>query len=229
MRAFSELTRSPPEAAPPSPTVSEFPVRTKAIDFDDRTLHRQPSDFSQLEGEYFDYGRGPETDFYRRETARALPSFTPLTRRPARMPTYRPDSSMTTGYGGFPNPISIAATAVGRRIAASTERRPSVHSTEAPKVAPAPYLSFAPTVGRNSKFKGLTTEQQEELGGVEFRALSVLLRIVVGYSLALPLLSILVVAPWMATSARWRPNFEALDTTLNPTWFTIFTVRGPLR
>ena len=45
-----------------------------------------------------------------------------------------------------------------------------------------PYISFAATVGRNSRFTGLTEEQMDELGGVEYRALRVLLYIVIGVS-----------------------------------------------
>lgn len=37
-----------------------------------------------------------------------------------------------------------------------------------------PYLSWAPTIGRNSAFIGLTEEQREELGGIEYRALKTL-------------------------------------------------------
>jgi hypothetical protein len=44
------------------------------------------------------------------------------------------------------------------------------------------YISFAAVVGRNSRFEGLTEEQMEELGGVEYRALRVLLWIVIGVS-----------------------------------------------
>lgn len=42
---------------------------------------------------------------------------------------------------------------------------------------PLPYLSYTPTVGRNSKFLGLTEEQKEELGGIEYRSLRLLLKI----------------------------------------------------
>ena len=41
-----------------------------------------------------------------------------------------------------------------------------------------PYLSFWAIVGRNSAFRNLSTEQIEELGGVEYRALTALLWIV---------------------------------------------------
>lgn len=106
-----------------------------------------------------------------------------LHRTPARGPPrgsshYRPDSALTTGFGGFPNPLTLAAGAITRRIAASgSERRNSERSlsVESDRSQPPPpaksvlYFSFTPKVGRNSKFKGLSTEQQEELGGVEFR------------------------------------------------------------
>jgi hypothetical protein len=45
-----------------------------------------------------------------------------------------------------------------------------------------PYISFEAVVGRNSNFKDLTEDQLDELGGVEYRALKVLLWIVVGVS-----------------------------------------------
>jgi hypothetical protein len=41
-----------------------------------------------------------------------------------------------------------------------------------------PYISFNTTVGHNSEFKNLTNQQLEELGGLEYRALNVLLWIV---------------------------------------------------
>ena len=43
---------------------------------------------------------------------------------------------------------------------------------------PVPYLSFSATVGRNSDFRRLSERQYEELGGVEYRALSALMWIV---------------------------------------------------
>lgn len=46
------------------------------------------------------------------------------------------------------------------------------HSRE-PEPA-APYLSWQPTIGRNSAFVDLTEEQREELGGIEYRSLKTL-------------------------------------------------------
>ena len=43
----------------------------------------------------------------------------------------------------------------------------------------APYLSWQPTIGRNSAFVDLTEEQREELGGVEYRSLKTLVVVLV--------------------------------------------------
>lgn len=43
-----------------------------------------------------------------------------------------------------------------------------------------PYLSRQVTVGRNSNFHKLTAEDRERLGGIEYRALKLLLKIVSG-------------------------------------------------
>lgn len=50
-----------------------------------------------------------------------------------------------------------------------------------PPPAPA-FLSENVTVERNSNFKGLTAEDKEKLGGVEYRSLRLLLKFVVGES-----------------------------------------------
>jgi hypothetical protein len=52
---------------------------------------------------------------------------------------------------------------------------------------PVPYISFDAVVGRNSQFKDLTSEQLEELGGVEYRGLKVLTWVVPLVSLSFPL------------------------------------------
>lgn len=46
----------------------------------------------------------------------------------------------------------------------------------------APYLSWQPTIGRNSTFLGLTEEQRDELGGIEYRSLKSLAVILVSKS-----------------------------------------------
>lgn len=47
---------------------------------------------------------------------------------------------------------------------------------------PMPYLSWTPTIGRNSAFVDLTEEQREELGGIEYRALKTLAFVLISRS-----------------------------------------------
>jgi hypothetical protein len=51
-----------------------------------------------------------------------------------------------------------------------------------PGARPVSYLRFYARVGHNSRFIGLSDDDYEELGGVEYRALTVLLWIVSGVS-----------------------------------------------
>lgn len=53
-------------------------------------------------------------------------------------------------------------------------------STSSSRWADLPYLSRQVTVGRNSNFQKLTAEDRERLGGIEYRALKLLLKIVSG-------------------------------------------------
>ena len=47
---------------------------------------------------------------------------------------------------------------------------------------PIPYLSWQPTIGRNSAFVDLTEDQREELGGIEYRSLKTLAILLVSKS-----------------------------------------------
>nr|OQO31581.1 hypothetical protein B0A51_01423 [Rachicladosporium sp. CCFEE 5018] len=84
-----------------------------------------------------------------------------------------------------------------------------------------PYLSWQPTIGRNSAFVGLTSEQREELGGIEYRALKMLAKILVGYFVGFHLLGMIVLLPWIIRTPPWN-SIPATD-GFNPTWWGIFT------
>ena len=43
-----------------------------------------------------------------------------------------------------------------------------------------PYLSSSATIGRNSQFYNLTRQDRNELGGIEYRSLKLLLKVVFG-------------------------------------------------
>lgn len=108
-----------------------------------------------------------------------------------------PDTKLS-GFGGFPTPFELARAGVKKFLPKASEtltqtltmpRTATIGRRDS--LAPgdnltldkeATYISFAATVGRNSRFTGLTEEQMDELGGVEYRALRVLLYIVIGVS-----------------------------------------------
>ncbi|GAA5879171.1 hypothetical protein JCM8547_001603 [Rhodosporidiobolus lusitaniae] len=157
-------------------------------------------------------------------------------------------SAMHTGFGGFPNPIVAAASLAKSKIPAlrnavdrnmtmqrtttimSTHSHPGTRGGGSLKddaqsgVKPVSYISFDAVVGRNSKFHGLTSAQQDELGGVEYRALTLLLRIVVAYWLFCQLIAVLCLAPWLTYSKKYQPVFDGPDIEVNPTWFVFFQV-----
>lgn len=104
-----------------------------------------------------------------------------------------PDVELTrTGRSNMPG-LSFPRTGTARSQGASStvERAPGtyrlrrnsgtftgVHRTNTTQSA-APYLSWQPTVGRNSAFVDLTEKQREELGGIEYRSLKLLAIILV--------------------------------------------------
>lgn len=62
----------------------------------------------------------------------------------------------------------------GLRQRGRTGTLASFLTTRSEERDPMPYLSYQPTLGRNSMFVNLTEEQREELGGIEYRALKLL-------------------------------------------------------
>lgn len=60
------------------------------------------------------------------------------------------------------------------------EKRERSRSVSRARSADLPYLSREVTVGRNSQFRNLTAEDRERLGGIEYRALKLLLKVVFG-------------------------------------------------
>ena len=84
-----------------------------------------------------------------------------------------------------------------------------------------PYLSWQPTIARNSFFVGLTEEQREELGGIEYRALKALALILVLYFLLFHLFGIICLVPWI-----WRSGTYGSIVTeqgQGRTWWGFFT------
>ncbi|KAH8828423.1 cation transport protein-domain-containing protein [Flagelloscypha sp. PMI_526] len=132
-----------------------------------------------------------------------------------------------SGFGGFAMPHEIIGSIVGYIFPVTipqTTTITSLHgdSTTVDGVRPVPYISFPAIVGRNSTFHLMDSEQLEELGGVEYRALNALLWIIPIYHFGVQLLGFAIMAPYMST--RFSDAFvpPALHSYLNTTWFSLF-------
>ncbi|KAI1640917.1 cation transport protein-domain-containing protein [Biscogniauxia mediterranea] len=62
---------------------------------------------------------------------------------------------------------------------------------------PMPYLSWHPTLGRNSAFLDMTEEQREELGGIEYRSLKTLAVVLTIYFWGYHIFGIITLVPWI--------------------------------
>ena len=86
---------------------------------------------------------------------------------------------------------------------------------------PMPYLSWEATTGRNSAFLGLTEEQREELGGIEYRALKTLAKVLLVYFFGFHLTGLVIFLPWIKETTRWRQI--PLAYSQDPGWWAVFS------
>ncbi|WVQ97343.1 hypothetical protein IAU59_004454 [Kwoniella sp. CBS 9459] len=159
----------------------------------------------------------------------------------------KPDTRLS-GFGGFPTPLELGkkafrkafpeashaltqsltmgrtTTMVGRTSTIArtntTAGRGSVAASGTEKEVP--YISFAAVIGRNSRFHDLTQEQMDELGGVEYRALRVLLYIVIGYFIFLQVAGFVIIAPYISAGGRYDHVFEAQPRFVPIPWYALF-------
>ena len=90
------------------------------------------------------------------------------------------------------------------RATSRTRTFTSFLSRDKEDFGPNPYLSYEPTVGRNSTFVNLTEEQREELGGIEYRSLKTLAYILIGYFFAFSILGIIIYIPWIHLTPKYK-------------------------
>lgn len=85
----------------------------------------------------------------------------------------------------------------------------------------APYLSWQPTLGRNSQFIGeLSDDQKEELGGIEYRSLKTLALILTCYFWGFWILGVVMLTPWIINSSYGSIVDEAGQSRV---WWGFFT------
>lgn len=92
------------------------------------------------------------------------------------------------------------------------------------KVMSTNYLSWVPTVGRNSTFVDMSDEQKEELGGVEYRAVKLLIKILLFYYIGCHILAALFLLPWILKEPE---KMEILRSQgISATWWAFFTAQS---
>ncbi|KZT50397.1 hypothetical protein CALCODRAFT_461759 [Calocera cornea HHB12733] len=131
------------------------------------------------------------------------------------------------GFGGWPGPHEWIVKIHKRlfpKLHLTLSRTMSIALSETLPTAmhASPYLSFTAVVGRNSKFHGLTAEQLEELGGVEFRALTLLLWLIGGYFVGVHLIVFFACALSAAYRNSYAYVFDNQERAVSPIWFGLF-------
>jgi potassium uptake Trk family protein len=89
------------------------------------------------------------------------------------------------------------------------------------KVEGTPYLSWEPTIGRNSAFPDLTEEQREELGGIEYRSLKTLALILTGYFWIYSIIGVIGLAPWILNMDSYGQIVDSAG--VSRVWWAFFT------
>lgn len=81
-----------------------------------------------------------------------------------------------------------------------------------------PRLSSQVTVGRNSSFHKLTAHDREILGGTEYLALKLLLKITLGYFFGLHLLGVICLVPWIHHAPQQYTDYLG-EVAQDKTWW----------
>ncbi|KAL7819810.1 cation transport domain-containing protein [Trichoderma gracile] len=89
------------------------------------------------------------------------------------------------------------------------------------KVDDMPYLSYTPTMGRNSNFLGLTLEQREELGGIEYRALRTLAIVLLFYFFVFHILAVVCLLPYILANQHFGNILKA--DSIGRVWWAFWT------
>lgn len=153
-------------------------------------------------------------------TSSALSSVSGLSRRrPYKFSANQP-ALMTT------RSLERAATsilALGHTPPPPKHKSSSVLPTE-PKTLDLPYLTRQVTVGRNSRFYNLTSTDREVLGGIEYRALKLLLKFILGYFFGLHLFGVVCLLPWIHNAPQKYLDWLE-ECGIGKTWWAFYSAQ----
>ncbi|KAG8168128.1 hypothetical protein KVR01_003817 [Diaporthe batatas] len=132
---------------------------------------------------------------------------------------------------GNKGPIISAARSIENHASAvfvlgarpGADRRLSTTS-QRPRPNDLPGLRKQVTVGRNSQFHDMSAEDERKLGGIEYAALKLLLKIVLGYYLGLHLLGVIGLLPWIHTAPSKYTDWLA-ECGQSKTWWAFYSAQ----
>ncbi|CAI6089133.1 unnamed protein product [Clonostachys chloroleuca] len=154
-------------------------------------------------------------------TSSALSSMSGLSRRRPRKLSANQPGLMTT------RSLERAATsilALGHTPPPAPPKHRASNTITQPKALVLPQLNHQVTIGRNSQFYNLTSIDREVLGGIEYRALKLLLKFIVGYFFGLHLLGVVCLLPWIHNAPQ--KYLDWLDECgIGRTWWAFYSAQ----
>ncbi|RKL33122.1 Low-affinity potassium transport protein [Fusarium proliferatum] len=106
-----------------------------------------------------------------------------------------------------------------RPVSSNSHRQPAINDV--------PFLSRQATLGRNSQFKNLTSHDREILGGIEYRSLKLLLKIVVVYFFGLHIFGAVCLVGWIHTADKQYADILQ-SSAQDKTWWGIYSAQTML-
>nr|XP_036582586.1 low-affinity potassium transport protein [Colletotrichum truncatum]KAF6791290.1 low-affinity potassium transport protein [Colletotrichum truncatum] len=119
--------------------------------------------------------------------------------------------------------VASSVLVLGRTKSSERESRRSDASAH-PRPSDLPNLSRQVTIGRNSQFFHLTERDRELLGGIEYRSLKLLLKIISSYCFGLHLLGVICLLPWILHAPSKYKSWLA-ENGQGQTWWAFYSAQ----
>ncbi|KLO81851.1 putative potassium transporter TRK-1 [Fusarium fujikuroi] len=135
------------------------------------------------------------------------------------------DGLKVTASGSMDRIAGVAASFLVLGSQIEPQPRPiSSHSNQQPAINDVPFLSRQATLGRNSQFRNLTSHDREILGGIEYRSLKLLLKIVVVYFFGLHIFGAVCLVGWIHTADKQYADILQ-SSAQDKTWWGIYSAQ----
>ncbi|RYC80585.1 Low-affinity potassium transport protein [Fusarium oxysporum f. sp. narcissi] len=145
-------------------------------------------------------------------------------RRPRRISTG--DGFQMTAARSMDRVAGVASSLLMMGSETTRPRRQSTTSVsqQQPALNDRPFLSRQATIGRNSEFHNLTSHDRELLGGIEYRSLKLLLKIVIAYFFGIHLFGAICLVGWIQTAnPKYREYLQSTGQDKN--WWAFYSAQ----